>query len=56
MNMQKIIEDAIPLDMKCEQKRKAEIQRRAKLKINIEELISEEKKKQPYHPELNYKS
>ena len=53
--IKKIVEDAIPLTMDCEIKRSAEIKRRARLRIDIEELIRQEKTKQPFKPELEYK-
>jgi hypothetical protein len=53
--IKKIVEDAIPLTMDCEIKRSAEIKRRARLRIDIEELIRQEKAKQPFKPELEYK-
>jgi hypothetical protein len=54
MGIKEIIERAIPLTMDCEQKRKAEIERRAKLKIEIEELIRDKSK--PFKPEMEYKN
>ena len=54
-NIKKIIEQAIPLTENCEIKRSDEIKRRAKLRMDIEELLREEKAKQPYKPELEYK-
>lgn len=53
--IKQIIEQAIPLTMNCEIKRSAEIRRRARLRIDIEELIRQEKAKQPFKPELEYK-
>lgn len=50
--IKKIIEEAIPLDPKCEVKRRAEIARRAKLRIAIEELVREVK---PYDPRTETK-
>lgn len=50
--IRKIIEEAIPLDPKCEVKRRAEIARRAKLRIAIEELVREVK---PYDPRTEHK-
>lgn len=50
--IKKIIEEAIPLDPKCEVKRRAEIARRAKLRIAIEELLREVK---PYDPRTETK-
>jgi hypothetical protein len=55
MEIKKIIENAIPLTMDCEIKRSAELKRRAKLRIDIEELLREEKAKQPFKPQLEYK-
>lgn len=61
MEIKKIIEDAIPLDMNCELKRSAEIKRRAKLKIDIEELLRNNKTpyeppmQEHYKPDLQYK-
>lgn len=54
-DIKKIIESAIPLTPDCDIKRKNEIERRARLRMDIEELIREEKKKQPYQPDLEYK-
>ncbi len=54
MDIKKIIESAIPLDQKCELKRKQEIQRRAKLRVDIEELLRDKSK--PYQPNLEYKT
>lgn len=53
-NLKKIIESAIPLTENCEIKRSAEIKRRAKLRLDIEELLRE-KAKQPYKPDLQLK-
>lgn len=50
--IKKIIEEAIPLDPKCEVKRRAEIARRAKLRLAIEELVREVK---PYDPRTEHK-
>lgn len=50
--IKKIIEEAIPLDPKCEVKRREEIRRRAKLRISIEELLREVK---PYDPRTEHK-
>jgi hypothetical protein len=50
--IRKIVEEAIPLDPKCEVKRRAEIARRAKLRIAIEELVREVK---PYDPRTETK-
>ena len=50
--IKKIVEEAIPLDPKCEVKRRAEIARRAKLRIAIEELVREVK---PYDPRTETK-
>lgn len=50
--IKKIIEEAIPLDPKCEVKRRAEIARRAKLRLAIEELVREVK---PYDPRTETK-
>ncbi len=55
MEIKQIIESAIPLTMDCEIKRSEEIKRRARLRIDIEELIRQEKTKQPFKPELEYK-
>lgn len=51
--IQQIIEDAIPLTMDCEIKRSAEIKRRAKLRMDIEELVRD--RTHPYKPNLEYK-
>lgn len=51
--IEKIIEDAIPLTMDCEIKRSAELKRRARLRIDIEELIREKLK--PFDPRTNTK-
>ena len=37
--IKKIVEEAIPLDPKCEQKRSEELARRAKLRLDIEGLV-----------------
>ena len=55
MEIKKIIEDAIPLTPDCEIKRSVEIKRRAKLRVDIEELVREERSKQPFKPDLEYK-
>ena len=55
MDVKKIVEDAIPLNMTCEIKRSEEIKRRAQLKIRIEELLRERDKQTPFKPELEYK-
>lgn len=55
-NLKKIIESAIPLTDNCEIKRSAEIKRRAKLRMDIEELLREERDtSQPYKPDLQLK-
>lgn len=43
---------AIPLDMNCEQVRKAQIEARAAMRVLIEELLRENK---PYEPREQYK-
>lgn len=53
MELNKIIEDAIPLDMNCEIKRKDQLRRREQLKKDIEVLVRD--KTQPYKPKLEYK-
>jgi len=53
MEIKKIIEAAIPLTDNCEIKRSAEIKRRAKLRVDIEELVRDKNK--PYNPNLEYK-
>ncbi len=54
MEIKQIIEDAIPLTMDCEVKRKAEIERRAKLRARIEELLRDTSK--PFIPQMEYKN
>lgn len=53
--IKKIIEQAIPLTENCEIKRSAEIKRRAKLRIDIEELLRHRDTSQPYKPDLQLK-
>lgn len=55
--IKKISDEAIPLDMTCEIKRKEQISRRARLRIDIQGLIRDEvrDKTEPYKPELEYK-
>ncbi len=64
--IKKIIEAAIPLTENCEIKRSEDIKRRAKLRIDIEELLREAEdmakesvhriyRSEPYKPEMEYK-
>lgn len=55
MSIKQIIEQAIPLTDNCDIKRSAELKRRAKLRIDIEELLRDERSKHPYKPDLEYK-
>lgn len=52
-NIDKIVEDAIPLTPNCQPKQKAEMQRREKLKQDIETVIRDKTK--PFQPDLQYK-
>ena len=45
-----MIEDAIPLNPKCEVERTRELARRAALRIQIERLLRDQRKQQPYEP------
>ena len=54
--LKQIIEDAIPLNQKCAIERNKEILRRAKLRLDIEELMREQKPKlQSYEPRTELK-
>jgi len=53
--IKQIIESAIPLTENCEIKRSEELKRRAKLRIDIEELLRTHDTSQPYKPNLEYK-
>lgn len=53
MDINKIVEAAIPLTENCEIKKKGELQRREKLKENIEAFVRDKTK--PFHPDLQYK-
>lgn len=53
--LKQIIEAAIPLTPDCDIKRSAEIKRRAKLRIDIEELLRQRDTAQPYIPPMQLK-
>lgn len=53
--LKQIIEQAIPLTENCDIKRSAEIKRRAKLRIDIEELLRDDRATRTYEPPLEYK-
>lgn len=51
--VKRMVDEAIPLTMNCEIKRKDEISRRARLRIEIESLI---RRSIPYNPVTEYKN
>jgi len=53
LEIKQIVEEAIPLTPDCEIKRTAEFERRAQLRIRIEELLRDKSK--PYQPPMEYK-
>lgn len=54
--IKKIVEDNIPLDPKCETKRKQQIYQRIQIRMQVEELIRNLSLTQTFEPRTEYKS